>query len=172
MLLAAAPSVTAEPAAGAQATTGPTAFYSDLGTHKLATVAQGTVLAPAGRSGEYVRVTLRGYLATNLLGARARLVRGDRQRHRRAAPSRTVDVGAGVGGDRAGDGVPRVEARRGLDAGGARRVDSPLGARGHRGRRSRSGAGTPHASDGRTVLGTARTPAGCTAGSSDGRGAP
>jgi Bacterial SH3 domain len=54
--------------AAAQATTGPAVLYADLGTRKLATVAEGTVVAPAGRSGPYVLITLRGYIATSLLG--------------------------------------------------------------------------------------------------------
>ncbi|MGA9837131.1 MAG: SH3 domain-containing protein [Gemmatimonadaceae bacterium] len=64
-LLSAAP---AAPIAWAQSTTGPTVFYSGPGTQKLATVTQGTVVAPAGQSGKYLRVILRGYIATSLLG--------------------------------------------------------------------------------------------------------
>ncbi|MDE3128187.1 MAG: hypothetical protein KGL38_09270 [Gemmatimonadota bacterium] len=52
----------------AQATTGPAVFYGAPGLNKLATVAQGTVLAPGARSGEYVQVTLRGFVARSLLG--------------------------------------------------------------------------------------------------------
>ncbi len=67
-LLAAAPAWPAVPVARAQVTTGPAVLYSDLGTRKLATVAKGVVVAPTGKSGPYLHVTLRGYIATSLLG--------------------------------------------------------------------------------------------------------
>ncbi|OYV68160.1 MAG: hypothetical protein B7Z72_08575, partial [Gemmatimonadetes bacterium 21-71-4] len=54
--------------ATAQATTGPAVFYAAPGATRLATVARGTALAPGARSGEYVQVTLRGFVARALLG--------------------------------------------------------------------------------------------------------
>lgn len=58
------------PAARAQGTTGPAVLYAAPGQGTLATVAKGTVLAPAATSGDYVRVDLRGYIATSLLGGK------------------------------------------------------------------------------------------------------
>jgi Bacterial SH3 domain len=69
-LLLSAALVAAPPGgARAQATTGPAVFYGAPGSHELATVAQGTVLSPGDRSGEYVRVSLRGFVSRSLLGA-------------------------------------------------------------------------------------------------------
>ncbi|MHB2034503.1 MAG: SH3 domain-containing protein [Gemmatimonadaceae bacterium] len=56
--------------ARAQTITAPTALYSEPGSHELATLAQGTTLAPIASSGAYVRVTLHGYIATSLLGGK------------------------------------------------------------------------------------------------------
>ena len=58
------------PAARAQGTTGPAVLYAAPGQGTLATIAQGTVLALGETSGEYVRVRLRGYIATSLLGGK------------------------------------------------------------------------------------------------------
>lgn len=57
-------------AARAQGTTAPAMLYAAPGQGTLATVAKGTVLAPAATSGDYVRVDLRGYIATSLLGGK------------------------------------------------------------------------------------------------------
>ncbi|MDE3174107.1 MAG: SH3 domain-containing protein, partial [Gemmatimonadota bacterium] len=65
-VLVAAPAGTAT----AQTTNGPAAFYGAPGSGTLATVAPGTVLSPGARRGEYVQVTLRGFVARALLGAR------------------------------------------------------------------------------------------------------
>lgn len=54
--------------AAAQATTGPAVLYAAPGAHKLATLAPGTAVAPGARSGDYVRVTVRGFVARALLG--------------------------------------------------------------------------------------------------------
>ena len=54
--------------ARAQGTTGPAVLYAAPGDHELATVAQGSVLDPGQSSGEYVRVNLRGFIASSLLG--------------------------------------------------------------------------------------------------------
>ncbi len=56
--------------AHAQATTGPAVVYALPGATELATVARGTTLAPGRSSGEYLRVNLRGYIASSLLGGK------------------------------------------------------------------------------------------------------
>ncbi|HEU4989280.1 MAG TPA: SH3 domain-containing protein [Gemmatimonadaceae bacterium] len=53
----------------AQGLTGPAVLYARPGAGELATVARGTTLDPGAASGEYVRVTLRGYLASSLVGS-------------------------------------------------------------------------------------------------------
>ena len=56
--------------ARAQTITAPAVLYSEPGAHELATLAQGTTLAPIASSGAYVRVTLHGYIATSLLSGK------------------------------------------------------------------------------------------------------
>jgi Bacterial SH3 domain len=51
-----------------QALTGPAVLYARPGGTELATVAEGTVLDPGRTSGEFALVTVRGYIATSLLG--------------------------------------------------------------------------------------------------------
>ena len=64
MILAAAAAVPVRP----QGLTGPAVLYARPGGTELATVAEGAVLDPGQTSGEYARVTLRGFVASSLLG--------------------------------------------------------------------------------------------------------
>ncbi len=64
MILAAAAAVPVRP----QGLTGPAVLYARPGDTELATVAEGAVLDPGQTSGEYAWVTLRGFVASSLLG--------------------------------------------------------------------------------------------------------
>ena len=64
MILAATMAVPVRP----QGLSGPAVLYARPGDTELATIAEGTVLDPGQSSGEYAWVTLRGFIATSLLG--------------------------------------------------------------------------------------------------------